>query len=160
MSAGVEFADSDTLGDARAWLREQVIGRGASCPCCSQFARVYRRKIGAAMARDLVAMHRAAGEAHFRIPDVLGYSGGDAAKLRYWGLIEQSDQTDDFRVTHRGRQFIDGLAVPKYALVFDGRLMGFDDAEQVTIHDCLRAGRFSLEELLGNPSGETPCPAF
>lgn len=165
-----EFSDTAALGDARAWLREQVTARGGRCPCCSQFARVYRRRIAARMARDLVVMHRTAGDSWFRIPDVLGYPGGDAAKLRYWSLIdpETEESTDGnrrtrFRVTGRGREFIHaGRTVPKYALVFDGRLMGLDDSELVTITDCLLGGGFVLADLLGDEAGEvgSPFPAF
>ena len=33
-----------TLDEAKAWLRDQV-DDGAHCPCCGQFAKVYKRRI-------------------------------------------------------------------------------------------------------------------
>ena len=45
-------SDGETLGGARDWLRDRV-EKGAKCPCCGQFAKVYRRTITSGMARAL-----------------------------------------------------------------------------------------------------------
>ena len=59
-------------------------------------------------------------------------SKGDAAKLVYWGLIEEEAlQREDggragwWRVTAYGERFLKGLIrVPKYARVFDEPVAG------------------------------------
>lgn len=164
-----EFADTAALGDARAWLREQVTGAGARCPCCSQFAKVYRRAIGSRMACDLLTIYRRAGTGWCYLPDVLGYNGGDTAKLRYWGLLEPepgNTESEDgnrrtrYRITDYGVEFANGYRrCPKWALVFDGRLMRLDGSVEVSIHDCL-GSRFNLAELLARAAGEETECAF
>src|SRR4029453_8299094 len=65
-------------------------------------------------------------------------------KLRYWGLLEEDPEPRDdgghagwWRVTDQGGQFAMGaLLVPKYALVYDGRLRGFD-GPLVGVRECL-----------------------
>lgn len=164
MSTGPEFSDRAALGDARAWLRHEAMNRGARCPCCSQFAKVYRRSIGSRMVTDLMAVHRHAGRGWCYLPDAIGYNGGDSAKLRYWDLIEPEPGPDGsttdgnrrcrYRVTERGVAFLAGRArVPRWALVFDGRLMRLDDSETVTVQDCL-GDRFSLAELLARAASD------
>ena len=62
-----------SLGDAREWLRERV-EHGARCPCCTQFAKVYERKLNSRMARQLITFW---WEDWFHVPvvelrDILG----------------------------------------------------------------------------------------
>jgi hypothetical protein len=154
-----------TLGEARAWLNDAVSGAGARCPCCDQWAKVYRRTITSSMARDLVEFARrtAAGE-WFRIPEVLGYQGGDAAKLRHWALIEPGDPDPDtgnggplrtFRVTHLGRAWVGGkTVVARHALLYDGECLGLSSTEgYVAIRDVL-GDRFDLKALLAREAGD------
>jgi hypothetical protein len=152
------FNDDARLGDARDWLRERALGDGDHCPCCQQFAKVYRRQIGSAMARALIVMWRKAGRDPFHMPTVLGHRGGDPCKLTYWGLIEDAGDTRDdggragwWTVTELGELFANGLArVPRYAFVYDSRCMRVE-GDPVTIQDCLGEG-FDLRELLDTPA--------
>jgi hypothetical protein len=143
-----------TLEEAKADLRKHL-DEGARCPCCTQFAKVYRRKIHAAMARDLVITYREAGDEWFHVRKVLGYHHGDFAKLAMWELIEESSEKRDdggragwWRVTPLGTRYVSGVhRVPKYARVYDGRLLSLDHSELVDIHDALGT-KFSLADLM------------
>ena len=78
-----------TVADAKAWLRDRV-DDGTRCPCCTQLAKVYKRQINGAMVRALVGLYRAShvGAVFAHLPPI-DPSHGDAAKLAYWGLIEE-----------------------------------------------------------------------
>jgi hypothetical protein len=118
-----------TLAMAKAWLSDRL-DKGAHCPCCGQFARIYRRQINAAMARTIIAMYHHDAHDFMHLPTVAGY-GGDAAKLVYWGLIEEEaliradgGRAGWWRLTSDGRAYVLGqLKVPQYAAVYDGRLL-------------------------------------
>lgn len=141
------------LDEAKAWLRARL-ATGARCPCCDQRAQMYRRPIGAAMAALLIRAWRLHGTEPFHLPTLDGTRGGDASKLRYWGLlVEEGDSRPDggragwWHVTARGAAFIAGdLAVPRYALVYDSRPFGLD-GPAVTVRDALGT-RFDYEALL------------
>jgi hypothetical protein len=145
-----------TLHDARQWLRDRV-DDGARCPCCTQHAKVYRRKITGAMARALIALHQAGGaDEYVYAPDILREHRlvADAAKLRYWHLVTELDEPRDdggragyWQITPHGVHFLRGdLRVPKYARVYDGRRLGFT-GEPVSVGDCL-GEPFRLDELM------------
>lgn len=152
------FDDGMTLGEAKDWLRDRL-DEGARCPCCDQFAKVYKRRIHATMARELIIMYRAseAGE-YVYLPALLDTSkhGGDTIKMVFWGLIEEDTETVPkngakragwWRLTDRGRRFVLGFEpVPKYARVYDGRCLGFE-GEHVTITDALGA-KFDYQLLM------------
>lgn len=143
-----------TLGEARAELR-QLVRDGERCPCCDQFAKVYRRKLNSGMARSLIAMWRTAGTSWVHVPTALDARSREEGKLRYWGLVVESDEERDdggragwWQVTDLGAQFVLGqLRVPQYAHVYDGRCLGLH-GDPVMIRDCL-TDRFSYEELMG-----------
>ena len=157
MSNG-QFTDQSPLGAARGWLRSQAAGEGARCPCCTQFARVYRRALTAPMAAGLIRVYRQAGREWFHLPTVLERIAGDHAKLRYWRLIEESDEVTPehgrtagwWRVTELGEQFVRcEVDVPRHALVYDSRLLRLDAAQgRVTIRTAL-GKRFDYSALMG-----------
>lgn len=153
-----------TLKEAKEWLRARV-HEGARCPCCTQMAKVYKRKIYGKMAAALIKFYHATKpNFDFVHYNALGSGlvrstvSGDFAKMVYWGLIEEkpnSDPKDEdkrtsgfWRITQDGVAFVTaGLLVPKYAFIFDSRLMKFDKTEMVSIQDCL-GEKFSYEELM------------
>jgi hypothetical protein len=144
-----------TLDEARAWLRDRV-DEGERCPCCTQRAQVYRRKITSASAWALVKLYRERGLDWGHLPTILGRKQADEAKMVHWGLIEQAPMTRDdgsnragwWRVTPLGEAFVLGdVAVPKYARIYDSRCLGLDDSETVTIEDAL-GERFRYDDLM------------
>lgn len=145
-----------SLGEAKDWLRGRI-DNGERCPCCTQFAKVYKRSIHATMARGLIAMYQAHGQNWHHLLRVGANKGGDEAKLGYWGLIEQELEraadgnphgTGYWRVTDLGVRFLrDEVELPKYARVYDGRLLGLVDEPKVSIKDCLGT-KFNYAELM------------
>jgi len=142
-----------TLAEARAWLRE-VVHEGAICPCCTQLAKVYRRKLNAGMAVSLIRMWRAAGYGWLHIPTSIPARSREEGKLRYWGLAEEAGEKREdggragwWRVTEEGAIFVNGESrVPKYALVYDDRCLGLR-GDPVSIVECL-GSKFDYHELM------------
>lgn len=147
---------SVTLTQAIVWLRARASTTGATCPCCKQFAKVYRRQITSSSARALIAIYRVGGTQDFvRISTVLHGKRADEAKLRYWGLIEEEDvsrpdggRAGYWRVTPLGEAWVLGMrAVPRYVRIYDGRYLGVDGTETVTVGEAL-GKNFDLKELM------------
>lgn len=160
---------ASTLSEAQLWLlsaREEK--EGAECPCCSQTAKVYSRSINGAMAHALllIALGTRDGESDadgwLHVPTFLSRKtravtvrGGDFAKLRYWDLLEEqvgvredgSSRVGFWRVTEKGLLFVlSRIKLPKYALVYNNKLLGFDGPD-VGIRACL-GRKFDYDEIL------------
>lgn len=156
--------DFKTVDEAQKWLRARL-REGEKCPCCTQFAKVYRRKIHAAMAYGLIRFYQIAKgtKEYVSITQTREYNfrvalRGDFAKLSYWGLIEEMPKDPKnkvqrtsgiWRLTQTGINFVRGdIRIPKYVKIYDGRRMGFDGVdEDVSIRDCL-GKKFSYSELM------------
>lgn len=145
------------LDEAQEWLRQHV-DEGARCPCCTQYAKVYRWSLYGSIIKALILLHRVGGTTEFSsLRDIrsLGYTEqGGATRLRFWNLAEEervvrSDggKAGYWRVTSLGEAFILGrIAIPKYAYVYDNRLLRLD-GERVNVRDVLGT-RFSYDELM------------
>jgi len=151
----MEESELVTLADARAWLADQLQRSGAICPCCSQLAKVYKRKLNSNMARTLIIGYRTVQMAWFHAPTTVG-DRGELAKLRYWGLVEEEQtlrgdggRAGWWRVTPKGQQFILGqIELPAHALVYDGALLRLDESDgYISIRDAL-GEKFSYQELM------------
>ncbi|AGT12673.1 hypothetical protein PBI_WHIRLWIND_67 [Mycobacterium phage Whirlwind] len=141
---------SITLDDARADLSDKI-EEGTECPCCGQFAKVYRVKFPATAVKLMIEMlkqHRN-GVQWVHAPTA-GPPGGNPVKARHWGLIEPmpdavredgSKRVGLWRLTTNGYAFVRGmLNVPKYANLFNNECLGLDASE----------GYVSAEEALGH----------
>lgn len=143
-----------TLEAARDLLRT-LVEEGHECPVCTQFAKVYRRKIHASMAYTLIRMYREVtpGE-YLYLPD-LPQKSRDATGMAWWGLIaELQERREDggragwWRVTPVGERWVrNEITVPKYRRIYDGRSLGPASAEVVSIIDAL-GKRFNYYELM------------
>jgi hypothetical protein len=141
---------SMSLADARAWLRARV-EEGERCPCCTQFAKVYKRQITSTSAAAAIAMYRAARLDPVHLPPLLkerGIPRADEAKLVHWGLIAaDADRSAWWRVTPLGGQWILGrISVPRYARIYDGRCLGLV-GDPWTVQQALGT-RFDYAELM------------
>lgn len=144
----------NTLAEARDWLRTRL-DEGEHCPCCTQYAKVYRRKINSGMARSLIAMYRISPTDWIHLPTQVGARSREEGKLAYWGLVEEENSIRPdggragwWRLTQKGRIFVQGnTALPKYARVYDGRCLGLITGETATIHDALGTA-FSYDDLM------------
>jgi hypothetical protein len=156
MRAPALFSDTDSLGVARAWLREQIRDEGARCPCCTQMAKVYPRPIYTAQAAALIKAFRVFG----RDPgkwSTLRLPGGDYAKLRFWGLIvdmrelrEDGGPAGWWQITDLGEKWVRGaVTIPRFARIYDNRCLGLDhESGEVSIHDVL-GDAFDYATLMG-----------
>lgn len=152
-----------TLSEARQWLADRV-KTGARCPCCNQYAKVYRRQINSGMARSLIAMYLHGPQGQWvHLPTQVGARSREEGKLRYWGLVqEQVDvQREDggrsgyWRLTDAGRAWVTGQStVAKYVTVYNNTVLE-SYGEQITISDAL-GGRFSYAELMNPRPMVTP----
>lgn len=150
--------EETTLQQARSWIRDQVInGSGAKCPCCTQLAKQYRRKLNSGMCRSLISMYKAGGITEY-VDVTLVCLGGtrEEGKLRYWGLVEELETLREdggragwWKVTPLGEKFIRSeVAMFSHCLLYDNHFRGFSGT-QVSIQDCL-GEKFSLAELMAS----------
>ncbi len=156
-----------TLAEAKAEFFEGARGKGAICPCCGQFGKVYKRKIHSGMAAILVLLYRHQNLGFVHVLTLLSSSvspavaahigGGDFAKLRFWGFIEEKQVATkkgrmqgngEWRITGEGARFVEGsIETPKYIWLYNDSFLGFH-GEQVSIYDAL-GEKFSYAELMG-----------
>ena len=148
----------ETLEQAKAHV-EQGLSVGIECPCCGQLAKLYKRKIYATPAAELIALFRLDSthdpDQFYHISNFRNLHGGDISKLRYWGLVEERTNEDDtkrtsgyWRITDKGRRFALGkITVPKYAYIYNSELHGFSEQHQ-SIIDAL-GEKFNYPELMG-----------
>ena len=134
----------ETLEEARAYLKEHW-GKGVECPCCRQHVKLYKRKIYARLAYDLISLHNLDRENNlfFHVRDIglPEAGGGDFAKLKHWGLVEEKPNEDDekrtsgyWRITPRGRAFVRNvIPVEKYLFFYNGRIYKCSDEHQSII---------------------------
>lgn len=149
-----------TVEQAKENMRKNL-DDGVICPCCNRLVRMYKRKISSVSAVCLIRLYKMSNKSDnhwFHISDIQGKSGGgDFAKLRYFGLVEEasnenpSKRTSGFwRITNKGRRFVKGwLSVPCYVKVYNGKVYG-EGSETITIYQALNE-KFNYEELMGAP---------
>lgn len=142
-----------TLLAAQEELRK-LVWDGQKCPCCTQLAKVYKRKLNSGMARSLIVMYRAARLDWQHVPTTVGRKSAEEGKLAHWGLVEEEKERRSdggragfWRVTLTGEQFVLGHhAVPKYAHIYDGRCLKLSEGP-VTIRAAL-GSKFNYDELM------------
>jgi hypothetical protein len=94
--------------------------------------------VHAGIARSLITMYLAdPGRGWLYVPEVVGGKVREEGKLAYWGLVEEQRRVRPdggragwWRVTERGALFVNkGCTIPKYAVVYNGRLKRFEGPE-------------------------------
>lgn len=156
-----EFRDADTLGVARQWLRDQAANNGGTCPCCTQFTKIYDRPIGSHQARWLIRCWQRFRLEPFHQATQARTAGGDYAKLRFWELIQDMREVRAdggpagwWQVTELGGKWVRGeVAVPKRALVFNNRRLRYEDEGGWTVEQAL--GKvFNYREIMNSDGGD------
>ena len=155
-----------TLEEAKAWLRSHF-KKGATCPCCGQFVKLYKRSLNSSMAVALLLIHkhymRNPGDGFIHVPSYLSscvstatVRGGDWAKLQYWGLIESdkekredgSKRSGYWKITPSGTAFVLGdIRVAKYVYLYNSKPTGMQCHEDVSIYEAL-GKKFNYQELM------------
>jgi hypothetical protein len=155
----------DTLQKAKNDLRQGwKTSKGATCECCGQKVKLYKRKILGVMAFGLISLYRMSKHEHprksFHRNDILPHdNSGSFAKLKYWGLIEEDINSDPekrcsgyWSITDLGIDFVEERAVvPKYAYTYNMKVVFdlYDDPEEkIGIREAL-GNKFSYPELMG-----------
>lgn len=148
-----------TIDQARAWLRERLRD-GAECPVCTQRVQLYRRKLNSGMVHALFRIYQHNSTEWTRVQDMPNApKGGDYAKLRFWGLLEQNPaRAEDgnsagyWRVTADGVSFLMGsMSVPSHIGTFDNKVYPLrpDEYTLITAREAL-GNKFDYDELLAN----------
>lgn len=163
-----------TVAQAKDWLRYRA-KKGVRCPCCKQYVKIYKRPLGAPMARWLIWLVRT-WQHKFKLAKLKSPSndawidirlapvrGGDYAKLLHWGLVEHKldvlekkngarDTRDSgfWRPTFAGIDFVKGaLKVPSHVYLYDNVKIG-EEKREITIMEAL-GKKHSYEELMRAP---------
>jgi len=148
----------ETLAEARTRLEDDQ-EKGAICPCCGQFSKIYTRKLNSGMAYSLLRIARAFPNGEWVHVERFSKSDTRAAefsKLRFWGLVEpKGERKEDgnsagyWRVTQKGYAFV-GLKtlIPAKAQIYNNGCRGFSD-QQINIIQAL-GKRFNYYELMGD----------
>lgn len=150
-----------TIHQAKEELKNKLRkGEMVICPCCSQTAKVYKRKISASSAYALIILsQKVKGEFHLEKTlielDLLKIVRSDFPKLRYWGLIyalegkreDGSSRNGFYRITESGRLFIEAKTTePKYMHVYNNKAFK-SSGDRVSIIDCL-GEKFNYQEII------------
>ena len=165
-----------SLEDAKKWLRARF-SKGAPCPCCQQFVKLYKRSLSKSSAYVLLLMARYYNRVGVNPQDWLHVPSyvaevavgnprraaavrGDWAKMKHWGLIEEKPETRAdgsprvgyWRLTELGRKFVNReVKIPACIYLYNGELMQRAVEEQITIDDALSTD-FSYSEIMGDAS--------
>ena len=155
-----------TLEEAKDWLRARV-RKGAKCPCCGQFAKVYARSINGAQAATLIDLYHLGKTRGFdvwiQVEQELNNQhrrirSNEYSKLRFWNLIEQHPRaevdgrpklksTGLWRVSEPGIAFVERRhRVKEKALIYDNRKIGME-GDEIGIVDALGT-QFDYSELM------------
>lgn len=147
------------IAEAKQFLRDNF-EKGARCPCCDQFVRLYKRKLNSSMARALVWM---VGES-IKSPDRWVDIPATAPKwitrtnqhptLRWWGLIERMPNTDSskkhsgiWRPTTMGVRFATGkIKVPEYVLHYNNKAISHS-SELTTVKEAFGV-KFNYDDMM------------
>jgi hypothetical protein len=161
-----------TLEDAKKWLRVRF-GKGAACPCCNQFVKLYKRSLNKSSAYVLLLMacyfQGDPVEEWLHVPSYIAEMvadhprraaavRGDWAKLKFWGLIEEkpemradgSPRVGYWRLTQLGRQFVKReVKVPSHVYIYNGSPLQRTVENMITIDEALGT-EFSYDEIMGD----------
>lgn len=146
LPADLAAPESVSLAEAKEWLEDRKRD-GARCPCCDQWTKVYRRKLGAGIAYSMVRIARrySVGEP-FRTPG-LGLTH-DPGMARHWGLLDRYPQRGVWALTDLGYRWVHRQCkVPRWVLLYDNHLVGVDGTDGVDVVTAL-GDRFDYQELM------------
>ena len=132
--------------------------KGYPCECCDQLVKEYNRPMYKTQLKSLVRLYALdkvePGQFQHITKLNTASSGGDFAKLRYWGLIVPKSNDDPkkkhsglWMITRKGIHFASGRRkVPKYARVYNHDLL-FLNGPLVSIAEAY-GENFNYEELM------------
>ena len=159
-----------TIEEARREIfAEETFRKGSICPLCSRKVQlkklsISRSQIGCLMMLYRLHLNNNDWERYFHMSDDINvpvFVGGNWAKLRYWGLIEEkAKQRGDgkdtlrsgfWRLTDKGKAFLKNLTVvPKYITLYNAEFRGFkDENDTISVKDVFDKKKdFSYSEVV------------
>lgn len=160
--AGITAAEKAVLLKYKKTLfSPQNLLKGVKCLCCTQHVKLYKRKINAQMCYYLIKLakltkHTQVGQKYFSVKQIgLDYNlGGDWARLRHWGLIEEMPNYEDAKrtsghwaITKKGKKFVNmKLSVPEKLLINNNTVHGFE-GDNVNLQQALK-NKFNYKQLM------------
>ncbi len=169
MNENTVLTDDRSLKEAQDHLRKNL-AKGAKCPCCARFAKLYKRQITSSMAYGLILLyinrHAVQNEMEyihienfFKNQNIASSIRADVPKLRFWNLIEpdvRGREEDEnpanglYRITEIGKQFVEGKAsVNSHINVYNNRMYGHPkEGKLITITQALKE-KFDYNKLMG-----------
>lgn len=150
-----EITGDTPLREVKDWLFERITSGGAICPCCEQYAKLYRRSITSPMARGLIKQYREAGREFAHTASLVKSETHEASQLSWWGVLEEANRIRPdggkagwWRVSDLGAAFArNEVRLPKYAYVYNGKVVRMDSAKTVSITEALGV-KFNYQELM------------
>lgn len=131
--------------------------KGFTCPCCSQYVRLYKRSFNSNMGLALTFLYKSNGFVH--LEDEMAKNGykrcGDASYLVWYGFVEKlplkrednSKRNGYYKITGRGIMFMEGKITAKEKfLMYNNKCEGFD-GKDITIQEALGT-KFSFQKLM------------
>lgn len=124
-----------TIADAQSKMYSEFDAQlKTTCPCCFTTKRAYKRPLSTSMLQALhilVEYMKGSTQVDFHLESVLKSAAcnaairGDAAKLRFWGLIERSEKSGGYyRLTPEASLFVQGeIKVPTHLVIYEGEVM-------------------------------------
>jgi hypothetical protein len=133
--------------------------KGYSCPCCSQFVKVYTRSFNSNMLFALLHLYKNQDKGFIHLENSMIEAGhkrsGDASYLRWYGFIEGmkakredgSKRNGMYKITGRGILACElKITFQSKFLIFNNRLEGFEGLE-VNLSQCLDK-KFNYSNLM------------
>ncbi len=139
--------------------RLRAMSKGTHCPVCDQFCKRYKRAFFSTPCRALIALYRLdannnlRGKHHGRDIYRMANIKPGVSALQMVGYFQlatyQGAESGFWAITERGRLFVEGKAqVPKYVLLYNDRVLGFDASEMIGVDEAL-GKHFNYSELMG-----------
>ncbi len=148
-------SSDESLATAQALMIE-CLDAGTSCPCCGQFAKIYKRKMRSSLAHWMIWLVKSSrdsddGWADVRLANV---RNGEYAMTAHWGLAVQKMNESTAKKhsglwmpTSLGVQFVEcSLKVPSHVHLYDNSVVGWSD-NMITVVEAL-GKRFDYQELM------------
>lgn len=132
-------------------------GEQQVCPCCDRYAQIYRERIIAQQAYQLIKFYKAGAHIDWKHSSIIAGDMGPAAfgKLRHWGLIVRRANDEDptkkyggfYMITEKGVAFVEkNIKVPSHATVYNDTVLGYSDI-YVDIVEALKT-QFDYQKLM------------
>ena len=153
-----------TLAEARKDFKEKIKGDGTRCPCCHRWGKINGYQITSTQVWGMIWMLKRFRRNQWieiaKAPKLILRSKS-LATLHHWELLERQPNVDPdkkgsgfWRLTQKGRDFVrHKITVPKYAFVFDNKLIKF--SRQHTNVIAALGKKFSYQELMSTKYKDT-----